>query len=237
MSTVFMSFDIESDGNNPLQHSMLSLGIAAFVEEQGVIDTFYVTLLPQKDANNQDFLPSACTMETFWKFYPRHWNEIVNSNRFSPSQAMESLSEWLQKHSKTSSIKWVARPSNFDWMWLKCYYEKYGPLEKPDIGFYCHDLSSLLRAYCLTHNIQDKKKFQLILAGRYKYTHNALADALCQGNMYMNLRKLLMRKLPTHIEYLPEGGVRVTYAFNQNPNAVRDEDFDDSHCAFDQLKQ
>jgi len=187
LPSAFCSFDVEVDGTNPLQHSMRSIGIALFSETQGMIDSFYVNLFPQKEA-----VVDEKTMKTFWEKHPEQW-KMIHVNQQTPQEAMLNLARWLSRYQQMYTLKWVARPANCDWMWLKCYYEKYGPDVKPDIGYYCHDLSSLLRAYVLCNHIVYKKDFMTKLSGNAPYTHNALDDAVCQGKMYMNLRLLLER--------------------------------------------
>jgi len=189
----FCSFDVEADGTNPLEHSMRSLGVGLFTDS-GLIDTFYKTIVPQKQRDGSLFGTDPLIMRDFWQKHPKQWKEI-NTSAQEPSTVMFLFSRWLDKHQKKYIIKWVSRPSNCDWMWLKSYYEFYGPPKKPTIGHYCHDLSSLLRAYILCHNIMNKKAFIHSLSDGSPYTHNALDDAICQGKMYMNLRNLL--KKPT----------------------------------------
>lgn len=186
-SAVYASLDIESDGNNPMQYSMRSIGISLFLEGSNkVFDTFYRTILPRPGT-----CPEEKCMTNFWKKNLDQWNH-VNENPSTPSDVMYDLSKWLKFHDKTLSVKWVASPANFDWMFLKCYYELFAPPEtKYDIGFFCHDLSSLLRAYIVMHKISDSQSFKKDLSENALYNHNALDDSICQGVMYMNLRKLL----------------------------------------------
>lgn len=211
---LYCSFDIEADGTNPMQHSMLGFGAALFSENPHItlIDTFECTLTPQIDEKQQPFLSNPKTMDEFWKHHPKQL-EFVRANTQTPAQAMNALANWLRKYDKYD-IKWVARPANCDWMWLKCYYEKYGPSDKPDIGYYCHCLSSLIRAYCLIHNIYDQKKFMLALSGNYAYTHRAIDDATAQGVCYMNLRRLLNRKCHEKIQWDENGVSVVTRRFD-----------------------
>jgi len=190
--SLYASFDTESDGTNPLQHSMLALGIALFSEDNVMVDTFYCHILPQKNDNGISFKSDEGIMQNFWSKHPTVW-KAMNENQLTPTAAMNSLHEWLYKY-RGYELKWVAQPANCDWMWLKCYYEKYGPPNKVNIGFFCHCLSSLLRSYCLCHGIADKKLFMLSLSGENPYTHCAIDDAIAQGVCYMNLRKLLNSK-------------------------------------------
>lgn len=183
---VYASLDIESDGNNPMQHSMRSIGIALFLHGSNKpLDTFYRTIQPRPEA----WAENKC-MINFWHNHPEQWKH-VNENPMRPEDVMKDLSLWLTNHSETFSIKWVASPANFDWMFFKCYYEVFAPEHKYDIGFFCHDLSSLMRAYMVMHNIVDAQTFKKTISENAIYNHNALDDAICQGIMYMNLRKLL----------------------------------------------
>ena len=188
----FASFDIEADGPSPMTHNMRSLGIAIFNPKGEILDSFYVTIEAQVSAEGTSFLPDPQCLEEFWNHHPEQWT-AVQQNAVSPTAAMEQLTTFITPYyANGNRLQWVADPANFDWMWLKGYYEKYGPSQdKPDIGYYCHDLSSLIRAYCLCHKIHDKSAFRRALSQGAPYTHRAIDDATCQGIMYCNLRRLL----------------------------------------------
>jgi len=188
INTIFASFDVETDGNNPMKHSMRSIGVALF-REGGVtpFDTFYITLKPQTGSD----VEKSC-YNNFWRHHMGKWRDI-NDNPSEITHAMSKLSTWLASY-EASAVIWVSNPANFDWMFLKCYYEKYGPVDKFDIGFFCHDLGSLLRCYTLVHDIRDRRGFSQSLAQGFQYTHNALDDAVYQGVIYMNLRRLINEK-------------------------------------------
>lgn len=188
MKTLFASFDCELDGTNPMQHSMRSIGVAIF-EDHNVrpLRTFYATLKPQVDA-----CVNPHTMSAFWDRFPKQWEE-VNTNTIEIADAMSQFSDFLKSCSGTqhNKIIFVASPANQDWMFLKCYYEKYGPVEKYDIGFFCHDLASMLRTYIRMCRIANEEAFKHSLAGNNIYDHTALHDAIYQGVMYVKLRILL----------------------------------------------
>ena len=186
----FLSFDIEADGNNPVQHSMRSIGIALFSDNnrEKPVDTFYRRLLPQKDT-----VPDPQCVSLFWDKYPQAW-EHVTTDMEDARVVMADLSDWLSMNAGTYRLKWVAAPANFDWMFLKCYYERYGPPLKYDIGFFCHDLHSLIRAYVTIHRLTDVEQFKDTLAHGHMATHNALDDAVRQGVQYCSIRVLLGSK-------------------------------------------
>lgn len=182
--SAFASFDVELNGPNPLQNSMLSIGVALFVEHVGLIDKFYKNVKPRPGTN-----ADPKTMEEFWYKNPIQW-EKVNKNPCTHEEAMTDLSNWIATHSKTYKLKWVAKPSCVDWMWLKCYYDTYGPVNKPDIGFYCDCLATMLKTYFLVYPPQEKNECIARLANNLPYTHHALDDAIYQGTIYMSLRKI-----------------------------------------------
>jgi len=187
---LYASLDVEYDGNTPVHHSMLSMGIAVFKEGlKDPVDQFYVTIKPQQDCN-----PDPECIRKFWARYPEQWRE-VNTDAKEPVEAMRLLNKWLLKiRLQGQVLKWVAGPANNDWKWLDFYWHKYGPPDKEEIGFFCHDISSLNRGYIIHNNITDKKKFREAITEDRKYTHRAIDDAICQGTMYMNLRRLLNKE-------------------------------------------
>jgi hypothetical protein len=75
--SAFASFDVELNGQNPLQHSMLSIGVALFVEHVGLVDRFYRNIKARPGT-----MCDPKTMENFWRFYPAQW-EMVNQNQVS----------------------------------------------------------------------------------------------------------------------------------------------------------
>lgn len=184
--TIFASFDVESDGDNPLTHSMVSLGIALFTEsshdigKKSPFDTFYVTIKQQKGKAAQE-----STMTDFWSKRPREWAHVTE-NPDEPEEAMRKLAYWLAKYEKRE-MKWVASPAHFDWMFLKCYYECYGPKQKPNIGFACYDLVSMILAHSIENNLHPAS-LKSSLSQDMPYTHHALDDAKYQGVIYMNMR-------------------------------------------------
>jgi hypothetical protein len=239
--SAFCSFDIEADGTNPLEHSMRSLGIGLFSEDSGLVDTFYKTIQPQKHSDGTRFSTDPIVMKDFWEKHPAQWKE-VNHNAQEPSTVMYLLSRWLEKYKRKYTIKWVARPSNCDWMWLKSYYEFYGPPRKPPIGHYCHDLSSLLRSYTLCHNVVDKKNLIQKLSSNFPYTHNALDDAICQGHIYMNLRTLLNHNAKHNFSYIvPHKGMDIlvtsqAYILPSDPKVCLEDTLDISQLiSYDKL--
>jgi hypothetical protein len=187
----YASLDVETNGNNPCQYSLLSIGIALFCQNSLTpVATFYSTISPVHDS-----VEPKCKL--FWDSHPDSWLELQR-DPVSIHVCMSNLSTWLYAQSLKYDVKWVASPANFDWMFLKCNYELYGPTTKFDIGFFCHDLSSLLRAYLIANNIRNKQAFIDRLVPHPRSIHHALDDATYQGRLYMQLRTLLSRMRRNH---------------------------------------
>ena len=180
----YVSLDVELDGPNPFLNSMRSIGLALFVEGEGLVDKFYRNLQPREHTS-----PDPQTMRNFWDHHPQQWR-IVNENTVTPQDAMAALSSWLHHHNRTYELKWVAKPACVDWMWFNAYYRTYGPPDQLDVGHHCHCLATMLRTYFLVYPVRNKKPVMVQLSENLPYNHNALDDAVCQGTIYMNLRKI-----------------------------------------------
>lgn len=216
---LFLSFDVETDGNNPYQHSMRSIGIAAFVENNITpISTFYCNL-----SRRQNAVEDKECMSKFWNKRKHLYNNL-QTNCSTPEQSMYNLSQWLKKL-KSYRICWIASPSNFDWMFLKCYYEKFGPKHKPRIGFFCQDLQSMETTLRLIMNGTNfsSKQFKSFLSLHHPTTHHSLDDAIRQGVRYINVRyiiKQLQTCIKSSIIYDASYGVNrfhVNFAYNYCP--------------------
>jgi len=211
------SFDVETDGPNPLDHSLLSLGIVLFVEErteedqsQSSVDQFcrqigkaenwstdqltfrevdkiLINVRPRPDAR-----PDERCMREFWAKHPERW-EDTQTDALDPAQAMAKLSDWLRSHEEQYRIIWASKPACFDWMFLKSYYDHFGPVDRYPIGFYCHCVSSMLRGWKVIFKFYNQHKATMlehVLSESLPHTHNALDDARQQGTLYMNLRRI-----------------------------------------------
>jgi hypothetical protein len=194
---MFASFDIETDGPDPIHNSMLSIGVALFVSSKyddiTCINTFRINILPQTNA-----APDPCCMRDFWSRFPTQWMSL-QSDQVRPVVAMDNLSTWLTENTDTNSLRWVASPASVDWTFLKTYYSRYTSESKRfDIGFYCVCLDSMLRSYMIYKKLRNRTTFmRSLVPENVAYTHDALDDAIYQGWVYMRLRILLGRGITT----------------------------------------
>jgi hypothetical protein len=189
--TLYLSFDVEADGNNAMINNMLSLGIYALDSDGNEIFTFYSNFL-ELDGH----IAERRCMEEFWAKNPESWS-LTQIDKQNVHDVMKNLSKVLEDHSEEYKLVFVAMPSCFDWMFLKSYYEFAKCVDrniKYDIGFNCICFSTLLSSY------RKSKKFtgkQYITFKKSLYDidsskcHDALYDSKVQGIMFVKLIKIM----------------------------------------------
>jgi DNA polymerase III epsilon subunit-like protein len=211
--SVFISFDIETNGETPMLNNMLAIGMVAITLEGEIVWKYETAFDP---------LEGHESMEKVMNF----WLDPSQSNAWAKVQSLPKISA-LEFYNKVSSdlislskkykdIKFVGKSANFDWMFFKCYYEmgrqkslgdNYGTSRATgyNIGFEVLDVSELFNAFKIINNLTDKSTISNIekqLSGmQEKFAHDSLYDATCQGLMYVRLLKMLSSTNPqTSIE-------------------------------------
>lgn len=181
---IYLSFDIEADGPSPSVNSMVSIGIYGF---NGVGDEVVSYQRNIKPCSNR--IVDIPTKERFWDKNPDALN-FVQTDQVSAEECMSEISD-LYKGLKEKNYKivWVARPSAFDWQWLNCYYNEFGPDDKPNIGFSASCISTAFWIYCQQNKLSKEQQKELWkeLKGDEDVTHNPLDDARCQGKIMFKL--------------------------------------------------
>lgn len=189
MNNAYLSFDVETDGPVPMKNSLLSIGMC-LVDESGVsIDSLTINIHKRPDA-----VEDPKTM-TWWKTQQTAWDACHTDLR-TPEEAMIEVAQFYSKHTTRYLIRWVAGPACFDWMWLKNYYEMYGPDRKPDIGFNCACLSELKRVLWNSKILTTsgyKNLHDSSTQGCVKDSHLAVNDAKYQGMLYCGITNFLKR--------------------------------------------
>jgi len=176
---IYVSTDIEADGPIPGPHSMLSFGSAAFDEDGKMIDTFEANLECLEGAAGEE-----STME-WWGTQPEAW-EACRKDLQDPTQAMVAYVAWLK--ALPGSPVFVGYPVTFDFTFMYFYLIKFAG-ESP-FSFSGLDIKSYASAVL-------KKGFRACskrgmpkhwFAGTRKHTHEALDDAIGQGQLFMAMR-------------------------------------------------
>ena len=180
---IYVSTDIETDGPVPGLHSMLSIGSAAFLPGGELISTFYETLetLPEATQNKS-------TME-FWAKNPKAWEEAT-LDPSPPKKVMIEYENWVEQ--LPGKPIFVAWPLGFDWTFVFYYLVRF--CGKSVFGWSGLDIKSYAAA-ALSQNFAKfgKRKIPNHLLSNRPHTHNALDDALEQGEMFINILKMNTR--------------------------------------------
>jgi len=192
---IYLSFDIETDGDNPMLRNMMSIGFYGVTDSLTNIFS-YSANMNDLDGHEHD---QVC-MDAFWSKQPDAWN-FVQINKRSYVDVMLELSGHFTELSKIYTLKFLAMPSCFDWMFFKSYYEmvrNVGDNKKTmyDIGFKCICISSYFDAYCDSRHLNAKEKEKLKLEYMEydpKVDHIALEDAKCQAKLYVRARNDILK--------------------------------------------
>jgi len=186
---VFLSLDIEADGPFPGLNSMLSVGYAAFVEDQDEpVSTFYRNL-ELIDGASQD----ERTMKQFWfaNEHNRAMYEATRTDMVTGKQFVDDFIKWRNDHFPNNEYDCicVCYPAAFDWKWPDYYFCRYHGSNP--LGFSrCLDIKSMVYARLGTRWVKTiKKNMPKHWFPDLEHTHHALDDAIEQGMLFMNIRK------------------------------------------------
>jgi hypothetical protein len=148
---------------------------------------------------------ARCKAE-FWDTFPEMWVK-TRENTVSEYAAMERLNAWLQSlRAQGYAWTWVAWPAAFDWMWLKCTWDRWlqiahpytksggvdsglGKPEPANLGYMATCIDTMFDCYCQLEDVkaQDKDSRWEELTDGWKVTHRAIEDARCQAAAFIKL--------------------------------------------------
>lgn len=180
---IYFSVDIEASGPIPGEYSMLSLG-ACLV---GTIDrTFYAELRPISDR----FVPAALEVTGF------DLSELSTKGQ-EPITVMRNLLDWVAVESHGVRPVFVGLNAGFDWSFVNWYFHKF--LGKNPFGVAPLDIKAYYMgltgcSWDETRSSQLPESLKPSHTGKMR--HNALSDALYQGEIFrrmMELRTKLLR--------------------------------------------
>lgn len=185
MAEIFFSIDIETDGPIPGQNSMLSIGCAAFSEDEIIIDSFYVNIEPLPDA-----VQDPNTMN-WWRLpHNRLAYLATQKDQQDPTAAMTRFNGWVNEVATSNRGKpvCVAYPSGFDFTWVYWYLMRFNG--SSPFSFGCLDIKSYAMAKLGTEFRQTTKRNmpKEWFEGLPKHTHHALDDAIEQGMLFLRIR-------------------------------------------------
>jgi ribonuclease T len=171
---VYISVDIEAAGPVPGEYSMLSIGASVVGKPE---TSFYAELKPI----NGNVVPEALSVSGL------DMAKLAKDGQ-EPRAAMETLRDWVQDVAAGRKPVFVGFNASFDWSFVNWYFHKY--LGDNPFGFSALDI----KAYYMglsgskwgeTTSSQIPREFQ----PNQVPTHNALADARAQAEMFAKLLK------------------------------------------------
>lgn len=180
--TLFLSYDVETNGPAPGLNSMLSFGIYGFDEAGKTVLEYEAILKPLPDAaTNPD------TMK-FWASQPEAWAYSTNPEKQrDPKEVFLELTSKFKDLKKTYQLCSVAHPVAFDWSFLNYYFWRFAN-ENP-LGYQSFCITSY--SWALTkHPDPGCGKCQDYYASRDpadQHDHTPLSDARGQGKKFYNM--------------------------------------------------
>ena len=176
-----VSVDVETVGRVPPEHSMISLGAAAFDLSTGrILSRFSRNLLELPDATRD-----ADTME-WWEKFPEAW-EVSRRNPQPPPDVVAAFLKWLGQF---EGMRIMASPVAYDGLFLRWYLEAFSPPGADRMAWHnMLDLRSVFWAVTGRYN-GNLPKMTLSLTGHDVFSdapHTALADAIHQGRILVHL--------------------------------------------------
>jgi DNA polymerase III alpha subunit (gram-positive type) len=185
MAEIYVSTDIETDGQIPGVYSMLSLGSAAFDAGGNLLSTFSANLETLPDA-----IQSEETM-TWWATQPEAWAKCRENLR-PPVEAMKEYVAWLEgiKGQKV----FVGYPTGFDFTFVYWYLIRFAG--KSPFGFSALDMKTFAMALLpQTFRGTSKKTMPKEWFGESKHSHVAVEDAIEQGELFFSMLRERDRRL------------------------------------------
>ena len=173
MREVYISVDVEAAGPLPPTYSMLSLG-AALVEDAKA--TFYAEFRPI----NSNSVPEAM------KVVGRTLKDFEQNGQ-DPKEAMIAFRDWIRSAARSARPVFVGFNATFDWAFINFYFHTY--LGENPFGFGGVDIKSYYMGMSgSTWENSRSSRIPAELKGRSPHTHNALADAIEQAEMFRRMR-------------------------------------------------
>ncbi len=194
---LYISADVETDGSIPGLYSLLSFGLSAIGRYDGEHferwdpreHTFYREMSPI----TEQFQAQALKINGLDR-------EHLRREGCDPVAAMREAAEWITTISSGCRPVLVAYPVAFDWAFLYWYFERFAPDGSPFGHSSCLDIRTQYHAIAGTvFDLSSKTAMPQFLQPRSPHTHNALDDAVEQGELFANLLEWSFRMREAHV--------------------------------------
>ena len=196
--TIYISVDVETTGASPCTSSCNMIGCVVFKDinitpetpqPEWIIDKKHwcIREIPGRP------MTKVCN-DSFW-IKNRDLLEYINTNAIDARDAMIDFSNWYKFYSDKYNCVFIARPSSFDWQWINCLYEEFGPANKPVLPYSIICLSSIFKTAIMLGIDWNNTIAPLFEHPTIKLTHYADDDALYQAYMYLRITHWLKKNL------------------------------------------
>lgn len=189
---IYLSVDVETDGSIPGPYSMLSFGISLVGSFDG--DRFERvrpgerTLYRELKPISSEFDPGALEVNGLDR-------ELLKTRGVDPHLAMEDAGAWVEEVADGGRPILIAYPVAFDWSFMYWYFERFRKAGSPFGHSSCLDIRTLYQAVSGTvFDASAKDRMPGALQPQLPHTHNALDDAVEQGELFANLFAWALRR-------------------------------------------
>jgi hypothetical protein len=189
--SVTVSVDVETTGESPCTSSCVMIGCAVLLNSDVSVSS-KDWILEKKSWCIREIdgrPPSERCWNEFWVGNTDLW-EHIKKNAVDPRVAMKDFAQFYDDITSKYNCSFVAAPSSFDWQWIKCLYDEFGPVDKKPLPFSINCYSSIRRV-CMELGLDRKFIEELTSHPDLKHTHYADDDALEQGYSYLRLTQWL----------------------------------------------
>lgn len=131
-----MSFDVEATGDTPMTSSCNMMGFALCrdmkVDENTPLDDWVIgtKLFCMKEIRGRP-MDKRCKKD-FWA-NNKDVLKYIRENEINPEIAVLEFKQWYEALLEKYDCRWVARPTSFDAMWIRCLFDEFSPMcEKID---------------------------------------------------------------------------------------------------------
>jgi DNA polymerase III epsilon subunit-like protein len=195
---VLISVDVETTGESPVTSSCVMIGCVVFKNVDVDSETLDTDWIIEKKRWCIDEVPGRpmserCRKE-FWSNNSELWN-YIKQNCVSPTVAMESFTNWYGDLLSKYNCVFIARPSSFDWQWLNCIYDEFGPTKKPLLPYSVTCVSTMCKFLGMIDVDWNKTIKPLFDHPRLKMTHFSDDDAAYQAYMYLRIIHWMRRNI------------------------------------------
>jgi len=182
---LYISADIEADGSIPGPYSMLSFGLAVAGRFDGAVfearnleeQTFYRELRPI----SSEFDSKALQISDLDR------DELLRDGE-DPVEAMSDAAVWVREQAADDRAVLVAFPASFDWLFLYWYFVRYSKDGSPFDFSSCLDIKTIFQQRAgVVLDRAGLGDLPPAMKSDRPHTHNALDDAIEQGEIFQRL--------------------------------------------------